>query len=147
MGIKGYQHVALKVKDLDRALEFYVDKLGFQYFLDLKRDDGSVWIVYLRISDDQYLELFPGAETDSAPGTGANGVNHLCLEIEDMHATVADMKAKGITMLSEIKTGIDGNLNAWIADPDGNRFELMEMAGDCIQFKAIRDFRSRLAEA
>lgn len=147
MPIKGYQHIALKVKDLERSLDFYRDRLGFDYFLDLKREDGTVWIVYLRISDTQVLELFPGAETDRAPGREANGVHHLCFEIEDMHGTVAAMKAKGITMLSEIKTGIDGNLNAWIEDPDGNRWEMMEMAPDCIQAKALADLKARLAEA
>jgi lactoylglutathione lyase len=147
MGIVGYQHIALKVKDLEKALDFYQTRLGFDYFLDLKRDDGTVWIVYLRISDSQYLELFPGAETDRAPGREANGVNHLCFEIEDMHGTVARMKANGISMLSEIKTGIDGNLNAWIEDPDGNRWEMMEMAPDCIQTKAIAALKAKLAEA
>ena len=147
MGIVGYQHIALKVKDLGKALDFYQKRLGFEYFLDLKRDDGTVWIVYLRLSDSQYLELFPGAETDRAPGREANGVNHLCFEIEDMHATVARMKANGITMLSEIKTGLDGNLNAWIEDPDGNRWEMMEMAKDCIQYKAIAELKAKLAEA
>lgn len=146
-GITGYGHVALKVKDLARALDFYVGKVGFEDFLQLTRPDGSVWLHYLRVNDGQYLELFPGADSDRAPGRDANGVNHICFEIDDMHGFVAAMKAKGITMLSEIKTGVDGNLNAWIEDPDGNRFELMEMAKDCIQYKAIEALKAKLAEA
>jgi lactoylglutathione lyase len=146
-GITGFGHIAIKVKDLEKSLDFYVNKLGFEYFLDLKRDDGTVWIVYLRITDTQFLELFPGAEGDRAPGKEANGVNHLCLTIEDMPATVARMKANGITMLSEMKQGIDGNPNAWVEDPDGNRYELMEMTPGCIQAKAITALKAKLGEA
>jgi lactoylglutathione lyase len=146
-GITGFGHIAIKVKDLDKSLDFYVNKLGFEYFLDLKRDDGTVWIVYLRITDTQFLELFPGAEGDRAPGKEANGVNHLCLTIEDMPATVARMKANGVTMLSEMKQGIDGNPNAWVEDPDGNRYELMEMMPGSIQAKAITALKAKLGEA
>jgi lactoylglutathione lyase len=32
---------------------------------------------------------------------------------------------------------IDGNNQAWIEDPDGNRIELMEVAPDSLQLKAI----------
>lgn len=146
-GITGFGHIAIKVKDLDKSLDFYVNKLGFEYFLDLKRDDGTVWIVYLRITDTQFLELFPGAEGDRAPGKDANGVNHLCLTIEDMPATVARLKANGVTMLSEMKQGIDGNPNAWVEDPDGNRYELMEMMPGSIQAKAITALKAKLGEA
>jgi lactoylglutathione lyase len=146
-GITGFGHIAIKVKDLDKSLDFYVNQLGFEYFLDLKRDDGTVWIVYLRITDTQFLELFPGAEGDRAPGKEANGVNHLCLTIEDMPATVARLKANGVTMLSEMKQGIDGNPNAWVEDPDGNRYELMEMMPGSIQAKAITALKAKLGEA
>ena len=57
-GISSLAHVALKVKDMDRSLDFYVGKMGFPEMFRLHRD-GKLWIVYLRITDDQYLELFP----------------------------------------------------------------------------------------
>ena len=56
-GINGLGHVAIKVTDLDRSLDYYVNKLGFPEMLRLKKDDGSVWLVYLRITDEQYLEV------------------------------------------------------------------------------------------
>ena len=83
-GINGLGHVAIKVTDLDRTLDYYVNKLGFSEMMRLKKDDGSVWLVYLRITDEQYLEVFPGAESDRAPGWDANGMNHLCLTVDDI---------------------------------------------------------------
>ena len=67
-GITSIGHVAIKVKDLDASLDFYRERLQFPEMLRLKNEDGSTWLVYLRITDDQYLEIFPGAENDRAPG-------------------------------------------------------------------------------
>ena len=144
-GIVGYGHVAIKVTDLDRSLDFYRDRLGFPEMLRLKNEDGSTWLVYLRITDDHYLEIFPGAENDRAPGWNANGVNHLCFTIEDLDATTGRIKAAGIALTSEIKQGLDGNRQAWIEDPDGNCIELMEMTHDCLQYQAIRRLRETLS--
>jgi lactoylglutathione lyase len=138
LGITGYGHVAIKVTDLDRSLDFYRDRLGFAEMLRLNNEDGSTWLVYLRITDDHYLEIFPGAENERAPGWNANGVNHMCFTIEDLDGTTARIEAAGIALTSEIKQGLDGNRQAWIEDPDGNRIELMEMAADCLQYEAIR---------
>src|SRR5689334_14316546 len=83
-GVVGLGHVAIKVKDLDASLRFYTGLLGFPEMLRLRRDDGSTWLVYLRITEDQYLEVFPGAETDRAPGWDANGMNHMCWTVDDL---------------------------------------------------------------
>ena len=137
-GVVGVGHVAIKVTDLDRSLDYYQKRLGFPEMLRLFNDDGTTWLVYLRITDEQYLEIFPGAENDRAPGWDANGVNHICFTIDDLDATVARIEAAGITLLSPAKDGVDGNRQAWLEDPDGNRIELMEMAPGCVQYEALK---------
>lgn len=146
-GISGIGHVAIKVTDLDRSLDYYVNKLGFAEMMRLHKDDGSVWLVYLRITDEQYLEVFPGAETDRAPGWNANGLNHVCLTVDNIDQVLAEVAAAGLTLLLPLKTAVDGNRQAWLEDPDGNRLELMEMAPDSLQFEAIRRLRAARAPA
>jgi len=141
-GITGLGHVAIKVTDLDRSLNYYVNKLGFPEMLRLKKDDGSVWLVYLRITDDQYLEVFPGAENDRAPGWNANGLNHVCLTVDNIDTVLAQIEKAGLPLLLPLKTAIDGNRQAWLEDPDGNRIELMEMAPASLQYEAIRRLRA-----
>ena len=141
-GITGLGHVAIKVTDLDRSLDYYVNKLGFPEMLRLKKDDGSVWLVYLRITDDQYLEVFPGAENDRAPGWNANGLNHVCLTVDNIDTVLAQIEKAGLPLLLPLKTAIDGNRQAWLEDPDGNRIELMEMAPASLQYEAIRRLRA-----
>lgn len=140
-GIVGLAHVAIKVTDLDRSLDFYINKLGFPEMLRLHNDDGTTWLVYLRITDDQYLEVFPGAENDRAPGWNANGMNHMCLSVDDIDAVIARIEGAGIALLLPLKLAVDGNRQAWIEDPDGNRIELMEMDSNSLQLKAIERLR------
>jgi lactoylglutathione lyase len=146
-GITGVGHVAIKVTDLDRSLDYYINKLGFPEMLRLTKDDGSVWLVYLRITDDQYLEVFPGAENDRAPGWNANGMNHMCLTVDNIDEVLERIAAAGLPLLLPLKTAIDGNRQAWLEDPDGNRIELMEMAPDSLQYAAIKRLRKEGAIA
>ena len=137
-GITGLGHLAIKVKDLDVSLDFWRDRVGLKEMHRLKREDGATWLVYLRITDLQFLEIFPGAATDHAPGEEVNGVLHICLTIDDLDVEVARLEQAGVRIVSPVKGGLDGNRGAWIHDPDGNRIELMEMAPDCLQYAAIR---------
>ncbi len=143
-GISSIAHVALKVRDLDRSLEFYAGKLGFQEMMRLDKVDGSpgVWLVYLRITDTQYLEPSPGGEGDRAPGWNDTAINHICLGVDDLDTTLAHLEAVGIPLLLPKKQAVDGNWQAWIEDPDGNRIELMQMMPGSLQLQAIERLRS-----
>ncbi|MDR3474985.1 MAG: VOC family protein [Devosia sp.] len=136
-------HVALRVNDLQKSLDFYA-KLGFPEFLRLTNEDGSPWICYLRITDEVYLELFPGADGGTVPNTLRSGVNHLCLTTEDIEATEAHLQRVGVPLEAKRNPdrGIDGNRGMWVVDPDGNRIEIMEMAADCIQYTAMQAFNA-----
>lgn len=141
-GIQGFGHIALRCKDIDASLAFYKDGLGLPELHRLYRDNGDLWLVYLRLTDDQIIELFPGGNTDAAPDKDATGVTHLCLACEDLDEVAEALAANGVQLTSPIKSGIDGNRGAWIEDPDGNRYELMEMHPNCIQYKALRRWKA-----
>ena len=141
-GFTSLGHAAIRVRDFDRSLAFYVGQLGFQEMFRLDRD-GRLWIIYLRITDDQYLELFDEGSTDRAAPTEVTGLNHLCLTVDDLDGVIAQLAARGVPLTRPKKLAIDGNHQAWIEDPDGNRIELMQMSPDCLHFQAIR----RLAAA
>ena len=60
--ITGIAHLAFHITDLDRSLQFYCKRLGFQEAFRLDREgEHSPWIVYLQAAPGQFLELFPGA--------------------------------------------------------------------------------------
>jgi lactoylglutathione lyase len=130
-------HVAIRVKDMQRSLDFYIGLLGFKEMLRLNYADGSLFLVYLRITDTQYLELFPDGVGDRVPGREAVAINHFCVTTDDIDRTLREVAALGIPLSSELKLGADGNRQAWIDDPDGVRIEIMEMARDSMQAEAI----------
>jgi lactoylglutathione lyase len=130
-------HVAIRVKDIAASLEFYVGKLGFQEMLRLDRE-GRLWLVYLRITDDQFLEIFPDGTGDRAAEREVVGYNHMCLTVPDIEQTVRELEALGIPLIRPKVLAADGNWQTWIEDPEGHRIELMQMDSDCLQVRAIR---------
>lgn len=141
---RSFGHINLRVNDLQASIEFYA-KIGFPEFLRLTEEDGRPWIAYMRISDEFYIELMPGGDGSRAGSEAATGVNHLCVTTDDIEATVAQLKKLGIPLTAPLdpnKRGVDRNRGCWIADPDGNRIEIMEMAPNCVQYEALAAFRT-----
>ena len=135
--IVGIGHIAIRVKDIERTLAFYRDKLGFKEMFRIERE-GNLWLMYLRVTDTQYIELFPDAVGDRAPARDANGLNHICLEVDSLDGVLADLAKAGIPLTRDKQMGADGNLQAWIEDPDGNRIELMQMGAGNMQSEGLK---------
>ena len=129
-------HVAIRVKAIEPSLDFYVNKLGFKEMMRFDKD-GKLWIVYLRITDDQFLEIFPDGTGDRAPEREPVGYNHMCLTVPDIDQCLAELEAAGIPLIRPRVKQVDNNLQCWIEDPDGHRIELMQMAEDSLQGAAI----------
>ena len=61
----------------------------------------------------------------TAPLAAGNRYGHLCFEVTGLAGFRDALLARGVSV-GEIREGLDGSLQAWLADPDGNRVELME---------------------
>ena len=136
-GIRGIAHWALKVEDFERSLTFYRDRLGFPEMMRIHHDDGSLMLVYLRVTDTQFLEIFPRGTGTHGPGDDANCVHHICLQVESVAATAAALLAAGVALWRKPKLGLDGNNQIWILDPDGHRIEFMQLLPVNMQETAI----------
>jgi len=135
--ITGIGHVAIRITDLERTLDFYCRGLGFREAFRLDREgQPSPWIVYLQLAPGQFLELFPGGEGEAPPRGRAAGHDHTCLEVDDMRATLRELAARGIPITGEPVQGTDHNWQYWLRDPDGNRIELMQIVPESPQAAA-----------
>ena len=126
--ITGIGHTAFYIADLERSLDFYCQKLGLREAFRLdKEGTPSPWIVYLQVSRGNFIELFPGGEGANRPRGNQVGYNHVCLLVDDMQATLQELKGRGVEITGEPVRGMDNNLQYWLNDPDGNAIELMQI--------------------
>lgn len=122
--ILGVAHMALYVSDLQKARAFYKDFLGFEEPYTLKRDDGSDRIAFIKINEDQYLELF--AESPKQDGN----LNHISFFTDSAEAMRVYLASKGIKVPDKVSKGKIGNSNFNITDPDGHTVEVVQYEPD-----------------
>lgn len=131
-----FNHIALRIKNLDKMLEFYCNGLGFKEAFRINNDDGSLRIIYLHISDGQYLELCLGGEIKLGfDDQKSVGVRHVCFTVDDLVKSKLEMENRGVAFDSEILEMRDNNLAVYLFDPDGNKIEIVETGKDSPQYK------------
>ena len=131
--ITGIGHVAIRVRDLEKALGFYQGLLGLPEIFRLANEDGEPWLVYLKVNDDNFVELFPGGSPRPEVEGNPVGYVHLCLHVDDMEETLAELAERVVDTSKGPSKGKDGNWQYWLTDPDGNRIELMQIMPDSLQ--------------
>ena len=114
------------VDDVDEALTFYTEVLGFELvkrwgppFASIGKDDLQLWISGPGTSARKAM---PGGE-DPAPG----GWNRIVVEVADLEAVVAELRSRGATFRNEPLEG-PGGTQVLIEDPSGNPIEVFQPA-------------------
>ncbi len=128
-------HPAFAAHDVGRTLRFYA-LLGIEEAFRLRHDDGSLMLAYLHVAGDRFIEVFPGGPPPSPNREGS--FMHICLLTDDINAAVEHLRKNGAPIDREAARGLDGNLQAWTRDPDGNEIELMQLSEDSPQRRAAR---------
>ena len=115
------------VSDVDAALPFYTELLGFQIdmhpapgFAMLSR--GNLQLLLNRPGAGGARQAMPDGQSP-APG----GWNRIQLEVEDLADTVEQLKRAGARFRNQIVTG-NGGQQILIEDPSGNPIELFQPA-------------------
>jgi catechol 2,3-dioxygenase-like lactoylglutathione lyase family enzyme len=132
-GVNNMNHVAVVVENFDEALAFYTQKMGFREAFTLRDDKGAPRLSYVQVSRDTFVELQP-ANANRRPG-----LNHFGLHVEDLRATVATLKQRGV-MVEEPRPGQD-SLVANVTDPGGIRIEMFQFGPESAQGKAIATWK------
>lgn len=116
----GVAHIALFVKDVEKARAFYKDLLGYEEPFSLKNPDGSLSLTFIKVNDRQYIELFPERQPDS------DRLNHISLETNDAERMRKYLASKGIKTPATVGKGRIGNANFNVTDPDGHTVEIVQ---------------------
>ncbi len=116
--------VAVPVTDQERALEFYVRKLGFEKRRDMAFGEGGRWVEVAPAGAATTIALVPPAE--GAPAGVETGIR---LFSQDAEADHADLRARGVDVDAEVmRFGGGVPPMFYLRDPDGNRLIVVESA-------------------
>ena len=129
-GIVGLNHVGLSVPNLDEAVKYYTETLGFPEAFRAKDDKGNVALVYVQISKNTFVELQP-ANPQRPPG-----VSHFGIVVDNMPAATAMFKQRG-AKVGEIRGSSAKAILDDITDLNGIRIELAELPADSLHRQAM----------
>ena len=109
--------VCVPVSDQERAIEFYVETLGFEKRTDVPFGNGYRWVEVAPAGADTTIAIVP-----PPPGNPTGNVQTgIGLNTDDIDAVHADLKARGVDVDAEIsRMGDPVPPLFWFRDPDGN---------------------------
>ncbi|MBT5031850.1 MAG: hypothetical protein HOM55_06090 [Proteobacteria bacterium] len=125
-GIIQLNHVGIAVPDLNAAVSYYEETLGFPEAFRVTNSAGETALVYMQVSATTFVELQPTNENRPA------GLNHFGLQVNDMDGVRDIFIAQGADV-SEIRSGGTKAILSNITELNGHRIELSEYPADSLQ--------------
>ena len=119
-------HIAIICSDREKALDFYMNKLGFTMIRAVERPQQNDILIMLQ-SGATVLELF--IKTDAPQRVNnpeALGLRHLAFHVENMDEAVAWLNNRGVETEPVRNDTINGGRFTFFRDPDGLPLELHE---------------------
>ncbi len=129
-----YLHTMLRVSNLERALDFYCNKLGLKEVSRREDDKGRFTLVFLAAPEDEALVSQSRSSGRPAPLIEltynwdaedygeARHFGHLAYEVDDIYATCARLMEAGITINRPPRDG----MMAFVRSPDRHSIELLQ---------------------
>lgn len=124
-----FLHTMIRVKDLDKSLEFYQKFLGMKLLRKNDYPEGKFTLAFVGYGDEKdntVIELTHNWDQEEPYELGS-GFGHLALGVPDIYATCDELRLAGAKIVREpgpMKHG--STVIAFIEDPDGYKIELIE---------------------
>lgn len=121
-----FLHAMIRVKDIDKSIEFYTKLLDMNLVRTIKLDDCVLY--FLSDNDGQtQIELTANFENPENGYENGNAFGHFAFEVESMDEFTQKLASMGYEYLYEpFYMEEAGSTIAFIKDPDGNEIELIE---------------------
>jgi catechol 2,3-dioxygenase-like lactoylglutathione lyase family enzyme len=117
--IKGIKFASIPVRNQDRSLEFYTEKLGLKVVTDSPFDGKQRWIELGMPRAETKLVLFTAEGQEQMIG----GFMNITFMADDVEATAKELKARGVEFVQDAQKA-DWGTAAIFKDIDGNIFVL-----------------------
>lgn len=112
--INRIHHTGIVVRSVEQAYGFYRDALGLRLVKEAVMEDQGVRAALLDLGNS-FLELLEpiGGETGIARflETRGEGLHHVCMEVDDIRASLAELKSQGVELIDEEpREGLTGTI-------------------------------------
>ena len=122
-------HTMLRVKDLDKSLQFYTEQLGMKLLRKRDYPTGKFTLAFVGYGDENdstVIELTHNWE-QAEPYSLGSGFGHLAVSVPDVYKACEQLAAAGIKIPRPAgPMAHGGSVIAFIEDPDGYRIELIQ---------------------
>lgn len=123
-------HIGLATRQLDEGLALWRDALGLKVDETEEITEQGVRVAMLAIGET-HVELLEPTSPDSPVGKFLSkrgpGIHHVAVAVEDIHASLADLKRRGARLIDETpRVGARGCLVAFI-HPTSTNGVLLEL--------------------
>lgn len=124
--LKKTHHVAIICSNYEKAIDFYVKKLGFCMIREVNRPQQQDMLIMLE-SGQIVLELFIKSNAPArVDAPEAMGLRHLAFRVENMDEAVEWLRSRGVETEPVRNDTINGGRFTFFKDPDGLPLELHE---------------------
>lgn len=110
-------HVAIVVQDIDAALNFWEQTFGLKLDHVEEVPSQKSKVAFLPLGESE-IELVQPTTSDSGLANflekRGEGMHHICIEVSDIDATLAELKSKGVRLINEIPEELPGRKMAFI---------------------------------
>jgi methylmalonyl-CoA/ethylmalonyl-CoA epimerase len=127
------QHLGVAVGSIDEAVSFWRDALGLELTEIEVVEDQGVRVAMLPIGESR-IELLEATGVETPVGRfiakRGPGIHHLCIEVENINAKLAELKKRGVRLIDEVpRHGAGGALVAFLhpSSTGGVLIELTQM--------------------
>ncbi|MBI2790927.1 MAG: VOC family protein [Gammaproteobacteria bacterium] len=117
-----YLHAMVRVFDLEKSLDFYINKLGLQEMKRTEYEQGRFTLIFLATDADEPMIELTYNWDQTEPYTGGRNFGHLAFEVENIYDFCHQLQTKGVTILRPPR---DGRM-AFIRSPDNISIELLQ---------------------
>lgn len=133
--MKKIEHLGIAVKDIKAANKIYTDILGAEPYKEEAVTTEGVITSFFQVGESK-IELLQATNSDSAIAKfiekRGEGIHHVAFHVEDIHAAMEDLKAKGYQLINDApKEGADNKLICFMhpKDTSGVLIELCQEKG------------------
>lgn len=128
--IKRIDHIAILVEDIDTALAFWRDQLGLALAHTEDMPEQQAQIAFLPVGGSE-IELVKPTTADSGLtrylAKRGPGMHHIALEVDDLDAMLASLKAKDVQLINQTPVEAAGGARAVFIHPKATGGVLVEL--------------------